>query len=269
MVVLGADGAGKGTLLRQAELLDSPLDDEQRAVWTEEIRQYVARLRAESAGSGPGHPADYFLREDTVSRIAAVDYLPTAADIVRLPPATAHPPVQTYVSALMRDARLTVLRARAGQPRKWRMQLEECHAILWVVDLMSYCRTVRDADTGESVNALVHDMRQLQDLLLDNHLRHVPIIVMLNKSDLFTSLPPASFAFRAHFPDHDGPDTPAGALRHLAQRYRAVCAVARRTRAADEYLHVCSAVDGDAMRLVFDAVRDSLVRSRLYAPVCF
>ncbi|KAJ7061700.1 G-protein alpha subunit-domain-containing protein [Mycena amicta] len=246
IVVLGQDGSGKSTLLRQVELQDRPVTDSERRDYTEKVRAYMAWQDFEQGGaveaswSSPHY--QYFL--DSAPRIASPAYIPTHGDIVRLP--QARPPICSHAALLLNTqimTRWTSFSSPLGQRRKWVHKLEDVDAIVYMVDLSAFDRMVVDAETGEPVNALQYDLRQLHELSAYHYLRRTPFIILLNKRDLLPDTPATISAFRTHFPDFSGDDSDT-VCAYLARRYRNVT----HTRDREVPMYFCNAVDEDQVR---------------------
>ncbi|KAJ7061687.1 G-protein alpha subunit-domain-containing protein [Mycena amicta] len=266
IVVLGQDGSGKATLLRQAELQDRPVTDSERREYTEKVRAYMASEDCEQGGAVPASRSSstnyqYFL--DSAPRIASPEYIPTHGDIIRLP--QARPPIRSYSGALLRNTRWTTFASPRGQRRKWVHQLEDVHALVYMVDLSAFDRMVVDVETGEPVNALQYDLRQLHELSAYHYLRRTPIMILLNKRDLLAETQATMSAFRTHFPDYYGEDSTAGACAYLARRYRNIARAQEQGGLWDRevHVHLCNAVDEDQMRAILTMIRDYVARSQL------
>ncbi|KAJ7061701.1 G-protein alpha subunit-domain-containing protein [Mycena amicta] len=265
IVVLGQDGSGKATLLRQVELQDKPITDSEKRDYTEKVRAYIVSEDCEQGGAVPAPWSSphyqYFL--ESAPRIASPAYIPTHADIIRLP--QTRPPIRSYAGTLLRNTRWTTFASQRGERRKWVHQLEAVDAIVYMADLSAFDRMVVDPETGEPVNALRYDLRQLHELSAYLHLRRIPIMILLNKRDLLADTQATMSAFRTHFPDYSGEDTTAGACAYIARRYRNIARAQEQGGpwGREVPVHFCNAVDEDQMRPILAMIWEYVARGRL------
>ncbi|KAJ7061694.1 G-protein alpha subunit-domain-containing protein [Mycena amicta] len=277
IVVLGEEGSGKSTLLRQVEFQHAPLSDAQRMEYKDGVTACLEHslgqrvpLEEQDRTSSPRPLIDsphqqYFL--NSASRIASAEYIPTDDDIVRLPQARL--PVRSYTTdALTQNIsfELTALSSTLGKHRKWLYYLGDVDAIVYMVDLTAYGRTVVDQETGENVNALQYDLRRLQELSVHRALAWKPFTIIFSKLDIFMASTTSTLStVRRHFPDFPGsesqPVTSAAAYACIAERYRRI--IETRDRLGTAPLHACDVLDQDTVRNVLSLIADFVLRSRL------
>ena len=106
----------------------------------------------------------------------------------------------------------------------------------------------------------MHEAMMLFDSLANSKwFMHKPIILFLNKSDLFKEkldISPLSW----HFPDYNGSHTDlCAAVEYIVSRFKAL----NRTRNRAIYTHCTNATDTTLLKATMESVQDMIVRKNL------
>eukprot|EP00301_Raphidiophrys_heterophryoidea_P022508 c6642_g1_i1.p1 GENE.c6642_g1_i1~~c6642_g1_i1.p1 ORF type:complete len:350 (-),score=69.63 c6642_g1_i1:281-1330(-) len=195
--------------------------------------------------------AEYFFSE--LPRISSPDYIPTDLDILRCRIRT------TGVSELVFDARGVTFRlvdvgGQRNERRKWIHCFDGVQAVLFVGAISEYDQAILEDDR---TNRLTETLRLFQEICSTRFFQHTPIILFLNKKDIFEQKLSQS-PLSACFPEYDGGANYDLAVKFLVQQFRQKSGVDH-----DLYTHVTCAVSTDNINFVFSAVRDSIMTDNL------
>jgi hypothetical protein len=117
-----------------------------------------------------------------VNEISRADYCPTVADCVRVRnPAPKSGLEETAFT--WHDQPFRFLEV-CGETRKWMRCLDVCVAVLFMVDLSSYDRSV-DQDGGTAINSIRLSLTLFEQMLVAPWFSHADVTLLLNKRDSF------------------------------------------------------------------------------------
>lgn len=214
-----------------------------------------ARVRSSLADS-----AAYFL--DSVEALAAPGYLPSDEDVLRARVRTTGIAEEIFS---IEGTELVVLDVggQRNERRKWIDAFDGVAAVIFVAALSDYDQAlVEDA----AANRMVEAVALWSEICNAPFFADAAMLLLLNKADLFVEKLAAGVDIRddagaiPRFLDYRGGCDARRALAYLSERFTEHN---RRTDAASCKLHVTCATDTTAMRVVFDAVTDSLLRRNL------
>lgn len=110
-----------------------------------------------------------------------------------------------------------------------------------------------------SQNQMHEAMMLFESLVNGEWFKNKPIILFLNKIDLFhekLAMSPVS----THFPDYKGKDSDAdAAAEYFANRFRAI----NRTAGREIYVHFTNATDTTLLKATMQSVQDMIVQKNL------
>jgi len=193
----------------------------------------------------------YFL--DNVTRLAEAEYVPTASDVLFCRVKTTG--IVEHNLTIDRSEFLIVdVGGQRNERRKWIHCFENVTAMIFVADVGGYDKTMVEDNTTNRL----HDALQLFEDTVDLKWFHkTSIILFLNKIDqLREKLTKVSL--RKCFPDYPGNDTYEEALDYIQQLF------AGRTQRNNLYVHPTWATDTDSVRVVFGAVKDTIIKQHLH-----
>lgn len=171
--------------------------------------QPCSRFSSTQYLSNPSNPPSSYL--DNINRIAAEDYVPSQHDIMLLDTKITDLSDTTFFD---RGYLHRFFELDAEQVRQGLLPHGPPQALIAFVDLSTYCQPLTSGhDTYGPFNAIVELLRSMS-MSAPSWVSRAPLIVMLNKADIFTQRFTLS-AFRHHFPDYDGPNDYKRAIRHL------------------------------------------------------
>ncbi|KAK7027499.1 Guanine nucleotide-binding protein subunit alpha-15 [Halocaridina rubra] len=144
--------------------------------------------------------AEHFIT--SAERILAENYKPTIDDILRMRLITRSSVTKTYE---LTSIRMTLHDMGGQRPdrNEWIRQLHEPSAIIFLASLSEYNQTVEEA--SERKNRVQESLDIFNDLLGYSPFENTPVILLLNKSDIF-STKIRTQPLKNFFPDYDGPE---------------------------------------------------------------
>ena len=142
--------------------------------------------------------------------------------------------------------------------RKWVDHFSCCTAIFFVASLPDY---MRPSERKASRPALRESLGVFQDVCNERALRRVPIILMLNKRDIFERILEAT-PLSSCFKSYDGGSSVKAGLAHIMHRFEKVHHKARTSEGYEFVVHVTVATDTEGVRNMLRLV----VRARARIP---
>jgi guanine nucleotide-binding protein subunit alpha len=211
--------------------------------------------------------AAYFL--DAAPRCLAADYSPTNADMLRarlrttgvteyrLDFGSAHGSPDSFAFIDVGGQR--------GERRKWINAFSDVSALFYIASLSEYDQQLPEA---RERNRLSESLALFESLLSQRWFERVPVILFLNKYDLFV-LKAREVDLGDSFPEYAGGLDEVAALKWIRDQYEAkanlpAVRARRRGKGAEKiYTHVTTATDTQGIAFVWKAVRDAVVTKSL------
>jgi hypothetical protein len=208
--------------------------------------------------------AAHFL--DRAEALAAPDCVPTVDDVLRARVRTSGVVEETLCVA---GTAVTVIDVggQRGERRGWLPAFGGVTAVIFVAALSEYDQPLAE-DAG--VNRVAEAVELFAEVCNAPWFAAAAMVLFLNKCDLFVDKLAAGVDLRddgapPRFLDYTGGcGNPRAALAYLTERFH------EHNRRADAHAlktHVTCATDTTAMRVVFDAITDSVLRTHLAADV--
>eukprot|EP00301_Raphidiophrys_heterophryoidea_P022823 c6886_g1_i1.p1 GENE.c6886_g1_i1~~c6886_g1_i1.p1 ORF type:complete len:350 (+),score=51.33 c6886_g1_i1:190-1239(+) len=195
--------------------------------------------------------AEYFFTE--LPRISASEYVPTDLDIIRCRIRTTGVSELTFQTRGA-NFRLVDVGGQRNERRKWIHCFDGVQAVLFIGAISEYDQAILEDDR---TNRLTETLRLFQEICSTRFFQSTPIILFLNKKDLFQQKLTHS-PLSACFPDYTDGDDYDLAIKFLTQQFRQRSGADR-----DLYTHITCAVNTDNINFVFSAVRDSIMTDNL------
>ncbi|GAD97028.1 guanine nucleotide-binding protein subunit alpha [Paecilomyces variotii No. 5] len=144
-----------------------------------------------------------------------------------------------------------------SERKKWIHCFDGVQCLLFMVALSGYDQCLVE---DQSANQMHEAMMLFESLVNGEWFKRKPIILFLNKIDLFKSkldLSPVS----KHFPDYNGSDTDFdAAAKYFADRFRGINRMPER----EIYVHYTNATDTTLLRATMDSVQDMIIQKNLH-----
>nr|AJQ81034.1 G protein alpha subunit 12 [Lygus hesperus] len=197
----------------------------------------------------------YFL--DNIDRISRVDYIPTNKDILHARKATKG--ISEFTIPINNiPFRFVDVGGQRSQRQKWFQCFDSVTSILFLVSSSEFDQVlVEDRKTNR-----LEESRNIFDTIVNNLIfRGVSIILFLNKTDLLESkLKSGETSIRWFFPDFAGNEKELKDVQDfLLEYFRS----AKRDPKKSLFYHFTTAVDTENIKVVFNAVKDTILHRNL------
>jgi GTPase SAR1 family protein len=233
---------------------------EEEVTMTSEIVQHVKTLWAD-----PAIQATYSLRSkfqlndsaayffDKIDQVAEPGYIPSEQDLLHARIRTTGIIENDFIIEKNRFKMIDVGGQR-NERKKWIHCFEGVTAVLFVVDISAYDRVLYE---DEKVNRLIESLNLFENICNSRWFRETSIILFLNKSDIFREkIKEVSLA--TLFSDYTGgPDFDNG-TSFIEQEF-----TKRNHFKKPVYCHVTCATNTQNVSIVFNGVKDIVVREAL------
>ncbi|KAF7667963.1 hypothetical protein LDENG_00038430 [Lucifuga dentata] len=196
---------------------------------------------------------------ENVSRIIAPNYIPTEPDVLRVRVRTCGIiETQFQVNGLV--FRLYDVGGQQSQRRKWLNCFDSIQAVLFVVALSSYDRTLME---DISMNGLKESLELFTSICTNVVFESTSLILFMNKTDLFREkILHSGRHLRFYLPSYKGPDCDVDAAAHH------IAAMFSRCNSNPDkslYHHFTTATDTSNIQVVFQVVIEQIIKENLAA----
>jgi len=198
--------------------------------------------------------AAYFL--DKIREVGAAGYLPSEQDVLRSRVRTTGIVENEFIIDGNRFKMFDVGGQR-NERKKWIHCFSEITALLFVAALSEYDQVLyEDEDTNRMLEALT----LFDEICNSRWFKKTSMILMLNKRDLFAEKI-KKVSLKATFKDFPGPDGDYDAgVAYIQELFHSK----NRDSGKHIYTHVTCATDKNNMKVVFNAVKDIVIRKSLH-----
>jgi len=190
---------------------------------------------------------------DKLQEIAVPDYLPTDQDIL-------HARVRT-TGIIENDFiidnnkfKMVDVGGQRNERKKWIHCFDNVTAVLFVADMAAYDRKLYE---DEKVNRMDETLNLFENICNSKWFRDTSVILFLNKFDLFKEKI-ISVPLRVGFPDYPGENTFEPASAYMETEF-----LKRNHYKKPIYCHMTCATDTRNVSVVFNGVKDIVVRGAL------
>jgi len=194
--------------------------------------------------------ADYFFNK--IDEVSKAGYVPNEQDILRVRIRTTGIVENDFVIDNNKFKMIDVGGQR-NERKKWIHCFENVTAVLFVVDISAYDRMLYE---DEKVNRLEEALNLFENICNSRWFRDTSIILFLNKSDLFREKI-ATVPLSVTFAEYTGTSFDDGCV-FLEQEF-----LKRNHYKKPIYCHVTTATDTRNVSVVFNGVKDIVVREAL------
>lgn len=231
------------------EKLDENLATTVAQVWADPGIQQTFALRAKFQLPDS---TDYFL--DKVHEVASPSFSPSEQDVLRARVRTTGI-VENDFKIDGNQFKILDVGGQRSERKKWIHCFSDVTAVIFVAAISEYDQVLFE---DESVNRMDEALNLFEEICNSRFFENVSLILMLNKRDLFAQKL-RDVPLTAGFPDYDGDGSYEDACAYVTELFEG--------RKRDEkkviYPHVTCATDTDAMKVVFNAVKDIVIRRSL------
>jgi guanine nucleotide-binding protein G(o) subunit alpha len=235
--------------LKGDENIDRALGDHIAALWKDSGVQktYAQRSLYQLTDS-----AAYFF--DKIAEVAANNYLPTEQDVLRSRVRTTGI-VENHFVIEGNSFKMFDVGGQRNERKKWIHCFESVTAVLFVAAISEYDQVLYE---DENTNRMVEALNLFEEICNSRWFRETSMILMLNKRDVFEEKI-GKVSLRTCFPEYGGADNYEEGVAFLTAQFTS------RNRTPDKqvYAHVTCATDTSNVAMVFNAVKDIIIRKSL------
>eukprot|EP01101_Sappina_pedata_P012526 TRINITY_DN863_c0_g1_i1.p1 TRINITY_DN863_c0_g1~~TRINITY_DN863_c0_g1_i1.p1 ORF type:complete len:369 (+),score=162.47 TRINITY_DN863_c0_g1_i1:38-1108(+) len=215
-------------------------------IWSDqEIKKAYEALNSQQSDS-----ASYFFND--VTRISKPDYIPTDQDILRARSRTTGAAEIQFASQQV-NFRMVDVGGQRSERRKWMHCFEGVTSLLYFASIGEYDLALYE---DSSVNRLAESLMLFRELINCDWFKDSPIVLFLNKSDIFAEKI-KRVDLNVAFPDYkDGKDEKAG-LSYIKEQFLKC----NQNSSRNIYTHVTVATNTDNITRVFMAIKDLMLRT--------
>lgn len=250
--------------LSQSDPIDEKIADNLKQLWADPGIKHTYDLRATFQLTDS---AAYFF--DRLDVINDATYIPTEQDVLRSRVRTTGI-VENEFEIDGNKFQMFDVGGQRNERKKWIHCFSDVTAVIFVAALSAYDQVLFE---DESTNRMVEALNLFEEICNSRWFRKTSIILMLNKRDLFDlkvtfhqddpEYQPVPLTVCPAFSDYDGGQTYDEATEYIHEKFKERFA----KRASDSnqglYVHFTCATDTTNVRIVFNAVKDIIIRKSL------
>jgi len=196
--------------------------------------------------------AKYFL--SNIDRIVEPDYTPTVDDLLRCRAKTTG--IQELQVTISGNKFIIVdVGGQRSERKKWIHCFQDVTAVLFFVALSEYDITLYE---DEETNRMHESLKLFDEICNSKWFSAIPIILFLNKSDIFREKIPITNITTA-FPDFTGGQNFEEATEYIQEQFVSL----NENPEKGVFAHVTCATNTDNIRVVFDAVKSIVLSAAL------
>ncbi|KAJ5594765.1 Fungal G-protein alpha subunit [Penicillium hispanicum] len=193
---------------------------------------------------------------DSLDRIFARGWLPDNQDMLQARLRTTGI-TETLFELGQMNFRMMDVGGQRSERKKWIHCFEGVQCLLFMVALSGYDQCLVE---DQNANQMHEAMMLFESLVNGEWFKRKPIILFLNKIDLFKAKLAIS-PISNHFPDYAGSDTDLdAAARFFADRFRGINRIPDR----EIYIHYTNATDTTLLKATMDSVQDMIIQKNLH-----
>lgn len=194
---------------------------------------------------------------DNIDRIKLADYVPTEQDLLRVRIRTSGYTQATFQYKNI-DFNVVDVGGQRPERRKWMECLNGVTAVIFCAPLSEFDQTLREDRTKPRMQETLLIFEELSTYTL----KQIPIILLLNKLDLFKQKITAGKSIKIFFKDYNGAEQWEPAANYIKQAF-----ISKAPDTAEIYPHFCTAVDTDNVNLIWKDTREIILSRLLSSPV--
>eukprot|EP01118_Nematostelium_gracile_P017214 TRINITY_DN728_c0_g1_i1.p1 TRINITY_DN728_c0_g1~~TRINITY_DN728_c0_g1_i1.p1 ORF type:complete len:356 (-),score=73.00 TRINITY_DN728_c0_g1_i1:85-1122(-) len=218
-----------------------------RALWqSPSIQKTYARQDEFQLYDSAGY---YF---DNLDRIAAEKYIPDEQDVLRARSKTAGI-IETVFEIDAIRFRMVDVGGQRSERKKWMHCFEEVTAILFCVAVSEYNLKLYEDDT---TNRMQESLKIFHEIANSKWLVNVPIMLFLNKKDLFVEKI-KQVDLTVAFPEYRGGLDYENAINFIKDKFQST------NPSKTIYSHVTTATETDNIDIVFNVVKDIILTGKM------
>lgn len=235
--------------LKQSDNIDPALARDLKVLWQDPgiKNTYANRAKYQLTDS-----TDYFL--DRLDDIGRPDYIPSEQDVLRSRVRTTGI-VENAFEIEGNTFKLFDVGGQRNERKKWIHCFSEVTAVLFVAALSEYDQVLFE---DETTNRMDEATNLFDEICNSQWFRKTAVILLLNKRDLFAKKI-AKIPLTVWHPNYDGLSNYDEGVEYIQEVFL------RKKKDAKKqvYVHITCATDTETMKVVFNAVKDIVIRKSL------
>ncbi|GLI73109.1 hypothetical protein PoHVEF18_001319 [Penicillium ochrochloron] len=193
---------------------------------------------------------------DSLDRIFTPNWLPDNQDMLQARLRTTGI-TETLFELGQMNFRMMDVGGQRSERKKWIHCFEGVQCLLFMVALSGYDQCLVE---DQNANQMHEAMMLFESLVNGEWFKRKPIILFLNKMDLFKGKLEIS-KISKHFPDYTGSNTDFdAAVRYFSDRFRGINRIPDR----EIYIHRTNATDTTLLKATMDSVQDMIIQKNLH-----
>ncbi|KAJ5887911.1 hypothetical protein N7495_007952 [Penicillium taxi] len=193
---------------------------------------------------------------ESLERIFSPGWLPDNQDMLQARLRTTGI-TETLFELGQMNFRMMDVGGQRSERKKWIHCFEGVQCLLFMVALSGYDQCLVE---DQNANQMHEAMMLFESLVNGEWFKRKPIILFLNKIDLFKGKLAIS-TISNHFPDYTGSNTDFdAAARYFADRFRGINRIPDR----EIYIHYTNATDTTLLKATMDSVQDMIIQKNLH-----
>ncbi|KAJ5212067.1 uncharacterized protein N7498_003713 [Penicillium cinerascens] len=193
---------------------------------------------------------------DSLDRIFKPGWLPDNQDMLQARLRTTGI-TETLFELGQMNFRMMDVGGQRSERKKWIHCFEGVQCLLFMVALSGYDQCLVE---DQNANQMHEAMMLFESLVNGEWFKRKPIILFLNKIDLFKGKLAIS-SISKHFPDYTGSNTDFdAAARYFSDRFRGINRIPDR----EIYIHYTNATDTTLLKATMDSVQDMIIQKNLH-----
>lgn len=220
-------------------------------LWTLDLA--VKRAFDNSSSFQLNDSASYYL--DKVQDICLPGYIPDVQDVLRTRVPTTGI-VENHFNIEGNVFKMFDVGGQRSERKKWIHCFDNVTAVLFVAALSDFDQMLYE---DENVNRMDESLNMFESIVSSKWFSETAIILFLNKRDIFAEKLKAGKSIRSCFEDYNGPDEYEASVEFIAHEFL------RRVHNPNKqvYYHVTCATDRNNISVVFDVVKNIVIRAGL------
>lgn len=235
--------------LKGDEEIDEPIAQALQALWADPGIQVTYDNRASYQLTDS---TKYFL--DLLPTICQPNYLPSEQDVLRSRVRTTGI-VENDFEIESNQFKMYDVGGQRNERKKWIHCFENVTAVLFVAAISEYDQVLYE---DENTNRIIEALNLFEEICNSRWFRETSMILFLNKRDLFAEKC-QKVSLSVCFPDYTGDDSYEAGAHFIQEQFESK----NRNPEKQIYTHLTCATDTENIAVVFNAVKDIIIRKSL------
>jgi len=221
--------------------------------WLEESTQKIFQRRNEFHVHDS---CEYFM--DNLERFSSEGFVPTEQDILRTRVMTLGIS-ETHFTTDGVNFAIVDVGGQRSERKKWMHCFEKMAGVIFCVAISSYDQALQEDTT---TNRMQESLKLFHEICQSKWFTTTAIILFLNKDDIFRAKIKAKKSISIAFSEYTGPTEYVPSMKFIKEKFLDVIDPCT-GKPKEIYTHITCATDTTAIKIVFKAVKDTIVNAAL------